>query len=133
MAIQAASANPTNPMVIQAASTNPMAIPSKKIKIAGEGLRLSDGKKVPGVANGGSANTPLADLFKGELSSWKKDEKAMMRVASVDSCNFTFENFPNKGVTGGDHEIVGYKQVVFLNGIEENKNMDRVIIYNFDV
>ena len=32
----------------EAASTNPMAIPSKKIKIAGEGLRLSDGKKVPG-------------------------------------------------------------------------------------
>ena len=28
---------------------------------------------------------------------------------------------------------MGYKQVVFLNGIEENKNMDRVIIYNFDV
>ena len=35
----------------KAALTNPMAIPSKKIKIAGEGLRLSDGKKVPGVAN----------------------------------------------------------------------------------
>ena len=58
----------------------------------------------------------------------------MMRVASVDSCNFKFENCPNEGVTGGDHEIVGYKQVVFLNGIEENdENMDRVIIYNFDV
>ena len=27
----------------KAASANPMAIPSKKIKIAGEGLRLSDG------------------------------------------------------------------------------------------
>ena len=58
---------------------------------------------------------------------------AMMRVASVDSCNYTFENCINEGVTGGDHEIVGYKQVVFLNGIEENKNMDRVIIYNLDV
>ena len=74
-----------------------------------------------------------ADLFKGELSSRKKDQKAMMRVASVDSYNYTFENCTNKGVTGGNHEIVGYKQVVFLNGIEENKNMDRVIIYNFDV
>ena len=88
---------------------------------------------MPGVANFGSENTPLADLFKGELSSRKNDEKAMMRVASVDSCNFTFENCPNEGVTVGDHETVGYKQVVFLNGIEENKNMDRVIIYNFDV
>ena len=56
------------------ASTNPMAIPSKKIKIAGDGLRLSDGKKVPEdiaskkkavqqttannlLANGGSART----------------------------------------------------------------------------
>ena len=117
----------------KAALTNPMAIPSKKIKIAGEGLRLSDGKKVPGVANGGSAKIPFADLFKGELSSRKKDQKAMMRVASVDSCNYTFENCPNEGVTGGDHETVGYKQVVFLNGIEENKNMDQVIIYNFDV
>ena len=28
---------------------------------------------------------------------------------------------------------MGYKQVVFLNGIEESKNMDWVIIYNFDV
>ena len=110
-----------------------MAIPSKKIKIAGEGLRLSDGKKVPGVANGGSANIPLADLFKGELSSRKKDQMAMMRVASVDSCNYTFENCTNEGVTGGDHEIVGYKQVVFLNGIEENKNMEKVKIYNLDV
>ena len=54
-------------------------------------------------------------------------------VASVDSCNFTFENCPNEGVTGKDHETVGYKQVVFLNGIEENKNMDQVIMYNFDV
>ena len=53
----------------KAALTNPMAISSKMIKIAGEGLPLSDGKKVPGVANGGSANIPLADLFKGELSS----------------------------------------------------------------
>jgi len=53
----------------KAASDNPMAIPSKKIKIAGEGLRLSDGKKVPGVANGGSAKILFADLFKGELSS----------------------------------------------------------------
>ena len=87
-----------------------MAIPSKKIKIAGEGRRLSDGKKVPGVANGGSAKIPFADLFKGELSSRKKDQKAMMRVASVDSCNYTFENCTNEGVTGGDHEIVGYKQ-----------------------
>ena len=117
----------------KAALTNPMVIPSKKIKIAGEGLRLSDGKKVPGVANGGSAKISFANLFKGELSSWKKDETAMMRVASVDSCNYTFENCTNEGVTGGDHEIVGYKQVVFLNGIEENKNMDKVIIYNFDV
>ena len=49
-----------------------MAIPSKKIKITGEGLRLSDGKKVPGVANGGSANSPFAGLFKGELSSRKR-------------------------------------------------------------
>ena len=57
----------------------------------------------------------------------------MMRVASVDSCNFTFENCPNEGATGGDHEIVGYKQVVFLNGIEGDKNMDRVIIYNLDI
>ena len=117
----------------KAALTNPMAIPSKKIKIAGEGWRLSDGKKVPGVANGGSAKIPFADLFKGELSSRKKDQKAMMRVASVDSCNYTFENCTNEGVTGGDHEIVGYKQVVFLNGIEENKNMEKVKIYNFDV
>ena len=75
----------------------------------------------------------FADLFKGELSSRKKDENAMMRVASVDSCNFTFDNCPNEGVTGGDYETVGYKQVVFLNGIEENKNMDWVIIYNVDV
>ena len=110
-----------------------MAIPSKKIKIAGEGLRLSDGKKVPGVANGGSAKIPFADLFKEELSSREKDQKAMMRVASVDSCNYTFENCPNEGVTGGNLEIVGYKKVVFLNGIEENKNVEEVIIYNFDV
>jgi len=125
----------------KAVSTNPMAIPSKKIKIAGEGLRLSDGKKVPGyiaskkkaapqttakqlLANGGSAHNSLADLFKRELSSRNKDETAMMRVVSVDTCNFT----------RGDHEIVGYKQVVFLNGIRGNdKNMDQVIIYNFDV
>ena len=33
---------------VKAALTNPMAIPSNKIKIAGEGLHLSDGKKVPG-------------------------------------------------------------------------------------
>ena len=105
-----------------------MAIPSKKIKIVGEGLRLSNGKKVPGVANGGSAKIPLADLFKGELSSRKKDQNAMMRVASVDSCNYTFQNCTNKGVTRGDHAIVGYKQLVFLNGIEENKNMDQVIV-----
>ena len=85
------------------------------------------------LANGGSANTPLADLLKGELSSRKKDEKAMMRVVSVDSCNFTFENCPNEEVTGGDHEIVGYKQVVFLNVIEGDKNMNRVINYNFDL
>jgi len=117
----------------KAASANPMAIPSKKIKIAGEGLRLSDGKKVPGVANGGSAKIPFADLFKGELSSREKDQKAMMRVASVDNCNYTFENCPNEGVTGGNLEIVGYKKVVFLNGIEENKNVEEVIIYNFDV
>ena len=32
----------------KAAMNNPMAIQSKKIKIAGEGLRLLDGKKVPG-------------------------------------------------------------------------------------
>ena len=117
----------------KAASDNPMAIPSKKIKIAGEGLRLSDGKKVPGVANGGSAKIPFADLFKEELSSREKDQKAMMRVASVDNCNYTFENCPNEGVTGGNLEIVGYKKVVFLNGIEENKNVEEVIIYNFDV
>ena len=117
----------------KAALTNPMAIPSKKIKIAGEGLRLSDGKKVPGVANGGSAKIPFADLFKEELSSREKDQKAMMRVASVDNCNYTFENCPNEGVTGGNLEIVGYKKVVFLNGIEENKNVEEVIIYNFDV
>jgi len=117
----------------KAASANPMAIPSKKIKIAGEGLRLSDGKKVPGVANGGSAKIPFADLFKEELSSREKDQKAMMRVASVDNCNYTFENCPNEGVTGGNLEIVGYKKVVFLNGIEENKNVEEVIIYNFDV
>ena len=61
---------------------------------------------MPGVANGGSAKIPLADLFKGEFSSRKKDQKAMMRVASVDSCNYTFENCTNEGVTGGDHEIV---------------------------
>ena len=33
---------------MKAAINNPMVIQSKKIKIAGEGLRLSDGKKVPG-------------------------------------------------------------------------------------
>ena len=66
----------------KAATANPMAIPSMKIKIAGEGLRLLDGKKVPGdiaskkmaapqttaannlLASGGSAKNSSADLFK---------------------------------------------------------------------
>jgi len=160
MAIEAASTNPTNPMAIQAASTNPILLGngdsapetrSEQIVIPGGGFRLSDGKKVPGdiaskkkaapqttannlLATDDSAQKSLVDLFKGELSIRKEDEKVMMRVLSVDNCSFEFENCPNEGVTGGGDEILGYKQVVFLKGIEANdKHMDQVIIYKIHV
>ena len=160
MAIQAASTNPTNPMAIQAASTNPILLGngdsapetrSEQIVIPGGGFRLSDGKKVPGdiaskkkaapqttannlLATDDSAQKSLVDLFKGELSIRKKDEKVMMRVLSVENCSFEFENCPNEGVTGGGDEILGYKQVIFLKGIEANdKHMDQVIIYKIHV
>ena len=87
-----------------------MTIQSKKIKIAGEGLCLSDRKKVSGgiaskkkavqqtnrnnlMESGSSAINSLADSFKGELLIQKKDEMARMRVASVDCFRFAFENW----------------------------------------
>ena len=61
-------------------------------------LQLMQSRRVvsDGVANGGSANIPLADSFNGELSSRKKDQKTMMRVASVDSCNYTLRIVPTR-------------------------------------
>ena len=70
------------------AMNNPMAIQNKKIKIAGEGLRLSDGKKVTGdittkkmaaqqnngnnlMASGSSTTNSLSNSLKGELLIWK--------------------------------------------------------------
>ena len=96
---------------------NPMAIQSKKIKITGEGLRLSNRKNVPVditskkkavqqtngnnlMASGSSATNSSANSLKGELLIWKKDEIARMRVASVDCFSFAFENCENKGVSG---------------------------------
>ena len=136
IAIQATSTNPTNPMAIQAASANPILLGngdsapetrSEQIVIPGGGFRLSDGKKVPGdiaskkkatpqstannlLATDDSAQKSLVDLFKGELSIRKRDEKVMMRVLSVENCSFEFENCPNEGVTGGGHEILGYNK-----------------------
>ena len=86
------------------------------------------------MASGSSDTNSLSNSFKGELIIQKKDEMARMRVLSVDCFKFTFENCENKGVSGGNHEIVGYKQVVFLKEIEGNdKNTDLVHIYKFDV
>ena len=119
---------------------NPMAIQN-----------LSNGKKVPGdittkkmaaqqndgnnlMASGSSATNSSSNTLKGELLIRKKDEMARTRVTSVDCFRFAFENCENKGVSGGNHEIVGYKQVVFLKEIEGNdKNTDFVHIYKFDV
>ena len=133
------------------AMNNPMAIQNKKIKIAGEGLRLSDGKKVTGdittkkmaaqqnnennlMASGSSTTNSLSNSLKGELLIRKEEEIARMRVASVDGCRFCFENCENQGVSGGNHEIVAYKKVVFMKEIKGNvKNTDFVHIYKLDV
>jgi hypothetical protein len=86
------------------------------------------------MASGSSATNSSSNSLKGELLIRKKDEMARMRVASVDCFRFTFENCENKGVSGGNHEIVGYKKVVFLKEIKGNdKNTDFVHIYELDV